>query len=193
MTNLFPMFLKLEGRRCLLVGAGTVAEGKLVSLLAAGADVLVVAPKATDEVRAAARDGKVRWQPREFAPEDLDGIFLVVAATNSWPVHDLVYHEARKRGVLCNVVDEPPRCDFYYPAVVRRGPLQIAISTGGRSPALAQRLRQELERQFGAEFEEWVERLGSARECLLARQIDPARRRRILVRMARREPWRNTA
>ena len=193
MSNLFPMFLKLETKRCLLIGAGTVAEGKLESLLAAGANVLVVAPKATDPVRAAVLEGRVRWQQREFAPDDLDGIVLAVAATNSPSVHDLVFREAQKRGVLCNVVDEPAHCDFYYPAVVRRGPLQIAISTNGRSPALAQRLRHEMERQFGGEYEAWVERLGIARDRLLARHIDPARRRRILVRMARREPWRKTA
>ncbi|MBI3667226.1 MAG: bifunctional precorrin-2 dehydrogenase/sirohydrochlorin ferrochelatase [Acidobacteria bacterium] len=191
--DLFPMFLKLEGRRCLLVGAGAVAEVKLGSLLAAGADVLVVAPRATDQIRAALLEGKFRWKQRPFAPSDLDGMFLVVAAADSPQVHEVVYYEAQKRGVLCNVVDEPGRCDFYYPAVVRRGPLQIAISTSGRSPALAQRLRQQLERQFGLEFEDWVERLGAVRDRLLARKMDPARRRRILVWMARREPWKKPA
>jgi precorrin-2 dehydrogenase/sirohydrochlorin ferrochelatase len=188
MTSLFPMFLKLEGRRCVLVGAGTVAEGKMSSLLAAGADVLVVAPRATDQIRAASREGRIRWEQRPFATGDLVGAFLVVAATDSPEVHEVVYQEARRHGVLCNVVDEPPRCDFYYPAVVRRGPLQIAISTTGRSPALAQRLRQQLERQFGVEFEDWVEKLGAMRDLLLARKMDPARRRRVLVWMAKREP-----
>jgi len=153
----------------------------------------VVAPEATEQVRAAARAGKIRWLERAVAPEDLDGMFLVVAATDSAAVHESVYREARRRGVLCNVVDDPPRCDFYYPAVVRRGPLQIAISTSGRSPALAQHLRQQLERQFGVEFGDWVEKLGTVRDRLLARSMDPERRRRILVRVARREPSRKTA
>ena len=185
--TLFPIFLKLEGRPCLVVGGGAIAAVKLESLLAAGASVRVVAPRVTERIRAASLEGKVLWLPRAFLPSDLDGIFLVVAATSSPEVHEVVYREAQRRGVLCNVVDDPQRCDFYYPAVVRRGALQIAVSTGGRSPALAQQLRQQLERQFGPEFGAWVEKLGVARERLFARKMDPERRRRILHRLAKRE------
>jgi precorrin-2 dehydrogenase/sirohydrochlorin ferrochelatase len=187
--KLFPMFLKLAGRRCLVVGAGPVGESKIESLLLAGADVRVVALRATRAVRAWACAGKICWEPRGFRPADLDGVFLVVAATSSANLHERIWQEARRRRVLCNVVDEPARCDFYYPAVVRRGHLQIAISTGGHSPALAQQLKRELDQQFGPEYETWVERLGKAREKLLARTIDPARRRRLLHRLASRQAF----
>lgn len=165
---LFPIFLKLAGRRCLVVGAGAEGEAKTASLLLAGAEVRVVAPQARAKVRAWSRSGKVEWKRRRFRPEDLEGMFLVVAATSSSRLHQRIHREARRRGVLCNAVDDPPRCDFYFPAVVRRGALQIAISTSGQSPALAQRLRKQLERQFGPEYEVWVEHLGKARKKALA-------------------------
>ena len=133
--SLFPVFLKLTDRPCLVVGAGRVGEPKIESLLAAGAAVKVVAPEATGAVAQWARAGKIDWQARRFEPSDLEGVFLVVVATSSRELNDSVYREAQARGVLCNVVDDPPHCDFYYPAVVNRGQLQIAISTNGQSPA----------------------------------------------------------
>jgi len=187
-TNLFPMFLKLEGRPCLVVGAGTVAEGKIGSLLLAGATVRVVAPQANAAVLEWARTGVIRWEAREFSPLDLDNVFLVIAATSSNEVNESVFREAQRRDVLCNVVDHPQHCDFYYPAVVRRGQLQIAISTAGESPALAQRLRRELEIQFGPEYESWVEQLGKARSELFARDINPEERRRRLHELASQPP-----
>src|SRR4029077_3136626 len=120
---------------------------------ATGASVHSVAPRATPRVREWARNSRIEWSAREYAPADLAGVFLVIAATGSPALHEDIYAEAQSRGVLCNAVDEPQRCDFYFPAVVRRGELQIAISTGGASPALAQRLRKELEQRFGPEWE----------------------------------------
>jgi precorrin-2 dehydrogenase / sirohydrochlorin ferrochelatase len=166
MSALFPMFMKLNGRRCLVVGAGTVAEPKISSLLEADAVVKVVAPQATKQVRSLARESRIEWEQREFRETDVENCFLVVSATNSVQVNTAVYREAEARGVLCNAVDDPERCDFFYPAVVRRGPLQIAISTAGYSPALAQRLRRELEEQFGPEYSGWVEQLGRERTRL---------------------------
>jgi precorrin-2 dehydrogenase/sirohydrochlorin ferrochelatase len=147
----------------------------------------VVAPEATPVVEEWARSGAVRWEAREFVPADLDEKFLVVAAASSEMVSELVFREAVRRGVLSNVVDDPTRCDFYYPAVVSRGDLQISISTNGHSPALAQRLRRQLAEQFGPEYEPWVARLGEARKKLFARRMDPERRRRILHRLASRK------
>ena len=187
--NLFPIFLKLAGRRCLVIGAGPVGESKIEGLLLAGADVRVVDPRATRAVRAWARAGKICWEARSFDPADLGGMFLVVAATSSAELHEEIFQEARRRGILCNIVDDPARCDLYYPAVVRRGHLQIAISTGGRSPALAQHLKKELEKQFGPEYETWVEQLGQARRKLMARGIAPERRRRLLHRLASRQAF----
>jgi precorrin-2 dehydrogenase/sirohydrochlorin ferrochelatase len=181
---LFPAFLKLTGRRCLVVGAGPVAQEKIESLLRAGASVRVVAPHATDSVREWARAKKIRWEPRKFRPADFKGAFLVVASTSSPSLHEKIYRQARRRAILCNVVDDPAHCDFYYGAVVRRGELQIAISTGGHSPALAQRLREKIEREIGAEYEHWLEKLGAARKRLFAKSLSPARRKALLHRLA---------
>lgn len=182
------MFVKLEGRRVLVVGAGTVGEAKIEGLLATDASVRVVAPKAAPRVREWAREGRIEWEPREYTPADLTGMFLVIAATGSSAVHKEIYAEARSRGVLCNAVDEPERCDFYFPAVVRRGELQIAISTGGLSPALAQRLRKELEQQFGPEWEEWVAQLGRTREELQGIPMPPEQRKKLLHQYASLDP-----
>jgi precorrin-2 dehydrogenase/sirohydrochlorin ferrochelatase len=182
------MFVKLDGRRCLVVGAGNVAESKIESLLVAEASVHVVAPVATPKVREWAREGRIEWSARKYVPGDLGGIFLVIAATGSPALHDDIYAEARSRGVLCNAVDEPQRCDFYFPAVVRRGDLQIAISTGGLSPALAQRLRKELEQQFGPEWEEWVAQLGRTRDELKSIPMPPEQRKRLLHQYASLDP-----
>jgi precorrin-2 dehydrogenase/sirohydrochlorin ferrochelatase len=170
------MFLKLDGRPCLLVGAGRVGESKLRTLLRAGAQVRIVSPRATPGVERLAREGKVAWLRRKFKARDLKGMLLVIVATSSPAVNKRVSEQARRRGVLCNTVDKPQSCDFYYPAVVRRGNFQIAISTGGRSPELAHRLRKELQRQFGAEYTRWVEELGRKREVLFAGSLSPAKR-----------------
>jgi precorrin-2 dehydrogenase/sirohydrochlorin ferrochelatase len=166
--ELFPMFLKLAGRSCLVVGAGRVAEPKIESLLRCGARVRVVAPAATPAIREAASAGKVVWEQRAFRPADLKGVFLVVAATPSPELHQQIFELAREAAILCNAVDEPSRCDFYYGAVVHRGPLQIAISTAGNSPSLAQRLRHELEQQFEPAYAEWVAEIGKARDALMS-------------------------
>jgi precorrin-2 dehydrogenase/sirohydrochlorin ferrochelatase len=140
--------------------------------------------KAVPQIRTWASDGAVDWQPRGFLPSDLDHASLVIAATSSSEVNSEVFRQARLRNVLCNSVDDPANCDFYYPAVVNRGDLQIAISTNGRSPALAQRLRQELEVQFGPEYEAWVAELGAAREQLFAASGDTEIRRKLLHELA---------
>jgi precorrin-2 dehydrogenase len=185
--TLFPIFLKLDRRRCLVVGAGKIAEEKIEGLLDTGAEIIVVAPQATDRVQALAREKKIRWHARPFKPSDLKAAFLVVAATSSPELHARIFREAQKQKVLCNAVDDPENCDFYYGSVVRRGSLQIAISTAGKSPALAQRIRKMLERQFGPEYEEWVEALGEAREKLFRRKIDPAERKLLLHILAGEE------
>lgn len=181
---LFPMFVKLSGRRCLVVGAGAVGESKIASLLEAEAQVRVVAPEATPQVQSWAEAGKLEWLARPCEPNDLDGMLLVVAATSSPELHEQIFTEARRRGVLCNVVDVPELCDFYYPAVVQRGALQIAVSTSGQSPALSQRLRKELEDQFGPEYEAWLEQLGQERARLLATVSDAVERKRLLHDLA---------
>lgn len=188
---MFPIFLKLEGRHCLVVGAGSVAEGKIDGLLQAGALVEVVAPWAVPQIQEWFEQGALSWKPRTFEPSDLDNVSLVIAATPSAQVNKQVFHEARLRNVLCNSVDDPKNCDFYYGAVVRRGDLQIAISTNGRSPALAQRLRQELEQQFGPEYETWLSELGVARDQMFAAKLDAEARKKLLHELASREAFNN--
>ena len=185
--SLFAMFLKLKGKACLVVGGGPIAEGKITGLLRAGARVTVVSPEITPALMGNARRDEICWKPRSFHASDLDGVVLAIAATTSFEVNGLVYDEADRRGILCNAVDQPQQCHFYYPAVVDRGPLQIAISTAGLSPSLAQRLRKELEVQFGPEYERWVEWLGSVRSALMSRGSDFETRRRVLGRLASRE------
>ena len=188
---MFPIFVKLEGRRCLVVGAGAVAEGKIRGLLDAGASVLVVAPEAVSQVQKWAWEGTISWRARVFQSHDLEGAFLVVTATASPDVNAQVFQEARQKNILCNSVDDPENCDFYYPAVVKRGDLQIAISTNGRSPALAQRLRQELEEQFGPEYEAWVKELGETRNQMIAQNVPLDPRRKMLHQIASYEAFLN--
>jgi precorrin-2 dehydrogenase/sirohydrochlorin ferrochelatase len=188
-ASLFPMFLKLEGRNCLVLGAGSVGEQKIRSLLDCGGHVRVVAPAASAAVQEWAHRGSLAWVQRPYESADLDGVFLVVAATSSVDVNHAIYHEAQTRGILCNVVDDPPHCDFYYPAVVRRGQFQIAISTAGLSPALAQRIRKQLEGEFPPAYASWLEELGSRRESLFSGGGDPQHRRRLLHQLATREAF----
>jgi precorrin-2 dehydrogenase / sirohydrochlorin ferrochelatase len=181
---LFPMFVKLARRRCLVVGAGKTAEEKIPTLLKCGAHVLVVAPVATRKIQAWAAENQIVWEQRRYEVRDLDGVFLVLVATPEKAVNRAVFEQARQRRVLCNVVRDRTLCDFYYPALVRRGPLQIAISTAGYSGALAQRLRKQLESQFGPEWESWLRWLGEARSSLYDAPLSPKRRRTMLHRLA---------
>jgi precorrin-2 dehydrogenase / sirohydrochlorin ferrochelatase len=181
------MFVKLEGKRCLVVGAGKIGEPKIGGLIDTGARVLVVAPEASETVHQWARAGKITLEIRGFASADLEGTFLAIVATASRALNGSIYREAQQRGVLCNVVDDPEYCDFYYPAVVRRGDLQIAISTNGQSPSLAQKLRQQLERQFGPGYAQWVAELGETRKLVLASDLDPQRKSDLLHSLASRE------
>ena len=189
MTSLFPMFMKLAGKQCLVVGAGKAGEPKIGGLIDTGASIHVVAIAASSQVREWADAGKIELELRAFSESDLDGKFLAVAATASNRLNELIYREAQRRGVLCNVVDVPESCDFFYPAVVRRGGLQIAISTAGQSPSLAQKLRRQLERQFGPEYAAWVEQLGETRRLILASDLDQETKWELLHSLASREAF----
>jgi siroheme synthase-like protein len=181
------MFIKLEGKRVVVVGAGSVGEAKIGGLLETGARIRVIAREATAAVRDWAREGKIELELRLFAPTDLDGAFLAVVATSSRTLNERAYDEAQKRNVLCNVVDVPDLCDFFYPSIVRRGDLQIAVSTAGQSPSLAQKIRQQLERQFGPGYATWVAELGEARRLILASDLDKDRKLDLLHSLASRE------
>jgi siroheme synthase-like protein len=183
---LFPAFLRLTGRRVLVVGGGAIAAQKIPGLLEAGARVHVVSPKLSSTLVEYVRNRRIDWSPKCFAPADLAGAFLVIAATALGDLNAAVFAEADRRNILCNAVDDIDHCHFYCGSIVQRGDLQIAISTNGKSPALAQRLRKELEEQFGPEYESWLEWLGAAREALRAQSNDPEVTKRWLHALASR-------
>jgi precorrin-2 dehydrogenase/sirohydrochlorin ferrochelatase len=183
------MFVKLAGKQCLVVGAGKVGEPKIGGLIDTGARIHVVALEASGQVPEWAGAEKIELELREFEPSDLDGKFLAVVATASPSLNQLIYREAQRRGVLCNVVDVPEYCDFFYPAVVRRGDLQIAVSTAGQSPSLAQKIRQQLERQFGEGYADWVRQLGETRRLILASDLDRETKSDLLHSLASREAF----
>jgi uroporphyrin-III C-methyltransferase len=184
--SMLPIFLKLEGRRCLLVGAGTVALDKIGSLLKTGLRLRVVAPEARFEVRQLAAEGKLEWVQRPFELTNLNGNLLVIAATDSSDVNAEVYRGAVQRGILCNSVDDIPNCDFFFGSLVSRGALQIAISTGGESPAVAQRLRREIDEQLPEDLGEWLAGLGQLRREVLAFHPRSEARKSLLHQLAER-------
>ena len=185
--DLFPIFLKLAGKPCIVIGAGNLAESKIESLRTANARVTVIAPKARERIAEMAANGEVDWLQREYRAGDLQGKFLVVAATDVAVVNRAVFAEAEAAGILCNAVDDPPFCDFYFPSVVRRGDLQVAISTAGASPALAQRLRKELNAALPLDLGEWLTDLGNLRREVVAAEPLNDERKQLLHTLAQRD------
>jgi precorrin-2 dehydrogenase/sirohydrochlorin ferrochelatase len=178
--NLFPIVLKLEGRRCLVVGAGKVGTQKIAGLLDAGAEVTVVDPEPSVAVREFLGK-RVQWHARKYFPGDLDRVYLVIAATSDELVNRQIYDEAQRRGILANVVDVPHLCDFYYPAVVRRGALTVAVSSGGESPHLAQRVRDEISDLLPEDLGAAAKEIGAKRRSIL-REHAPGEARTQLLR-----------
>ena len=178
------MFLKLSRRRCLIVGGGKISEGKIAGLLSTGAMIRVVSPEVTAQIARWHKSGRVQWVKRKFRKPDLTGVYMVIAATSSNAVHRAIHREAQRRGILCNIVDVPELCDFYYGSVVQRGDLQIAISTAGASPSLAKRLRKKFEEEFGAEYGAWLKRLAAEREKIRRRPAKASEKLRVLEELA---------
>jgi len=185
--SLLPIFVKLAGRRCLVVGAGNVALEKVGSLLKTGARLRVVAPQAHAMVRQLALEGKLELVARRFEPDDLAGNFLVIAATDSPEVNAAVYRGAVERNIPANSVDDIPNCDFFFGSVVQRGSLQVAISTAGQSPAVAQRLRREIGEQLPGDLGPWLESLGELRREVLAQHPRSEERKMLLHELAQRQ------
>jgi siroheme synthase-like protein len=151
-TPFYIACLKLEGRRCLIVGGGDVGLEKVEGLLACNGDVTLVAPDACEELRRLADEGSIAWERRAYDPADLEGAFMAIAATSDTDVNIGIYEDAERRAMLVNVVDVPPLCNFILPAIVRTGPLAIAISTAGASPALAKRIRDQIADEYGEPY-----------------------------------------
>ena len=163
-TPFYIACLKLSGRKCLVVGGGDVGLEKVEGLLACDGDVTLIAATAHPELESLAAEGSIAWERRAYTgPEDLDGVFMVIAATNDSEVNIEVFDDAEQRAMLVNVVDVPPLCNFSLPAIVRTGPLAIAISTAGASPALAKRMKREVSELFGEEYARLAVILNDAR------------------------------
>ncbi len=185
--SLFPAFLKLRNRPCLVVGAGEIAWSKITSLLEAEADLSVIATEARDEVHQLAAHARIRLSLRPYQPNDISGHFLVIAATDDRHLNAAVYRDAQARNILCNAVDDPPNCDFYFGSIVRRGDLQVAISTNGQSPAFAQRLRREIDTALPADLGPWLAALGEIRREILQTHPPGESRKYLLHNLAQRD------
>jgi precorrin-2 dehydrogenase/sirohydrochlorin ferrochelatase len=162
-TPFYIACLRLKGRRCLVVGGGDVGLEKVEGLLACDGDVTLVAPEAHPALVDLALEGSIRWERRAYRASDLDGCLIAIAATDDTDVNIRVFEDAEQRAMLVNVVDVPPLCNFILPAIVRTGPLAIAISTAGASPALAKRMKREVSELFGEEYAELAVLLNDAR------------------------------
>jgi len=177
MPDYYPVYLNLAGKSCVIIGGGTIAQGKVGGLLQAGCRITVISPDATPGIRNAAQRGDITWLERTYRPGDLEGAFIGVAATNVWHVNREIYEEAERLGVLLNVVDDPDLCSFIAPSVVKREPVTLAISTGGASPALARKLRETLAQAEALEWADLADVLAQARRIVKEKRVavDPER------------------
>ncbi len=168
----YPIYLNLTDKLSIIVGGGTIAEGKVTSLLEADAKVVIIAPEVTPAVRALAENGKITWEQRTYHDGDLEGAAIAISATDSPEINHQVWDEANRRGILINVVDDVPYCNFIAPAIVRRGDITIAISTNGKMPALAAHMRREMDKSFGDEYLQLLEITTPMRAELGAKHLD---------------------
>ncbi|MCC7118829.1 MAG: bifunctional precorrin-2 dehydrogenase/sirohydrochlorin ferrochelatase [Anaerolineales bacterium] len=170
MTNYYPVYIQLENQPCIVIGGGKIAEGKVEGLLESGAIVEVISPALTPRLQELTARQKIKHQERDYRSGDLTGAFMVICATNIPAVNQQVWDEANENHQLVNVVDDTPRCNFIAPAILRNGDLTIAISTSGKAPALAVRLKEKIQKQIGPENARFLEIAGQLREPL-ARHI----------------------
>ncbi len=177
MPTFYPVFLNLTGRRCVIIGGGQIAEGKISKLLDSGAKIIVISPDATQDIRSFAERGQIELDLRKYQEGDLQGAFLVIAATNDRVVNQEIFEEAEKQDILLNAVDDMPRCSFIAPSIVEKGPVTVAISTGGASPALARKLRENMEVSSALDWADATGVLSKARQIIKDKQIavDPQR------------------
>lgn len=181
---MYPVALRLQGQLCIVIGGGTVAFRKVESLLEAGAQVRVISPEVTPRLAELADGGRLEVVLRPYRSGDLEGAFLVISAANDTAVNREVAGECGRRGIMLNAVDDPENCTFYVPACVRRGDLLIAISTGGKSPMLARKIREGLQEQYGPLFGPYLELAGEIRHNIIRNVQDPARKKALLEALA---------
>jgi precorrin-2 dehydrogenase / sirohydrochlorin ferrochelatase len=175
----YPVNLDIRHQPCLVVGGGAVGTRKVKTLLDCGAAVTVVSPEVTDPLSVLAAENHISLKQRPYQASDLDGVFLVIGATDNKDLNRAIHDDARKQGKLCNIADQPDLCNFILPSIIERGDLIIAISTSGKSPAVASRLRKQIEAQFGPEYAGFLKLMGAVRKILLKQTHDPAAHRLI--------------
>ncbi len=180
----YPLFVDLHHKKVVVIGGGRVAARKVIPLISSGGDVLLVSPELTDEIKQLAAHGRITIRQREFQPEDLEGAWLVVSATDDRETQQQVVAEANRRRIFCNVVDIPDMCSFIVPSMVRRGDLCIAISTAGKSPAVAKRLRKEMEEAYPVIWGIYLQLLGKLREFILSSSSDSEEKTRLCNALA---------
>lgn len=181
--GLYPIFLELEGKTVLVVGGGRVAQRKVLTLMEYGARICIISDKLTDKLKSLVDDGEILNLGGEFRENHLKGAFLVVAATNDKRLNHRIGEIAKKKEILVNAVDQPPDCNFFVPSIIKRGDLQIAISTSGKSPALAKKIRQGLEEQFGEEYASFLVLMGYLRREVLSMGFSQDKNNRIFHEM----------
>ena len=181
--SFYPVCLDLAGKACVVVGGGRVAERKVSGLLSCSAQVTIISPDLTDGLLRLQDEGAIQWISRGYCAGDLGQAFLVIAATDDEETQKQVYEEAATRNLLLNVADVPQRCNFILPASVRQGDLVISISTAGKSPALARKLRMELEKKFGVEYRILVDILGAVRPAILASGLEQSDNEQLFTRL----------
>ncbi len=169
----YPVNLDIQNRKCLVVGGGSVGTRKVMTLLNCGAIVTVVSPDVTEQLSEIANNGKIELIKRDYRSSDLDGMFLVIGATDNEELNSRIHSDSEKLNKLCNIADRPNACNFILPSIVSRGDLVIAISTSGKSPAFAKKLRKDLEKEFGMEYAEFLKLMGAIRKKLLAEAHAP--------------------
>ena len=179
----YPVNLDVKNRPCLVVGGGSVAERKVNTLLDCDARVTVVTTEATDHLKKLASEGRIELIVRSYQAGDLAGRFLVIGATDNEEVNQQVSNDAAGRGLLCNIADRPEACNFVLPAIVRQGDLMIAISTSNKSPAVARRVRETLEKEFGPEYADLLNLMGAIRQKLLAQAKSPEAHKELFTRL----------
>ncbi|EKN71547.1 siroheme synthase [Neobacillus bataviensis LMG 21833] len=180
MSSNYPIMLRLEGKKVVVIGGGKVAERKVSGLLVSGAKVVVISPEATEELQRLSKSGKMEWMQQSFCVDDLKGAFMVFAATNDKTVNQLI-KDSTEPHQLVMMVDDPDGSDFHLPSVVQRGHLSIAVSTGGASPTLAKKIRAQLELGFDEKYEDYLEFLFEKRKWIISEVADPALKRKLLT------------
>ncbi|MBT8330912.1 MAG: bifunctional precorrin-2 dehydrogenase/sirohydrochlorin ferrochelatase [Deltaproteobacteria bacterium] len=183
----YPINLDIQNRRCLVVGAGLVGTRKVITLLDCGARVTVVSPDPTPQLKKLATKGSIQLKERSYRSDDVDKMFLVIGATDDENLNRQISKDAERVNILCNIADRPEVCNFILPAIVRRGDLAITVSTSGKSPALAKRLRLDLEKQFGEEYADFLRLMGAIRDKLLSQAHEPEAHKALFNRLIEKD------